>query len=142
MRKVLVDTNVIMDVLLSRRPHKEASAAVWEAIETHAAVGLLSAHAVTTIHYLYEKAEGPAKARQAVAGLLRVFGIAAVDRNVIQDAWDRSIDDFEDAVTASAALHAGCSLIVTRDPKGFRGSQVRCLTPEAALPLLNLRSSS
>jgi hypothetical protein len=33
-----------------------------------------------------------------------------------------------------AASAAAC--IVTRDPKGFRGSPVRSLTPEAVLPLL------
>jgi hypothetical protein len=44
--------------------------------------------------------------------------------------------DFEDSVTAAAAELAGCDLIVTRDPKGFRGSPVRALAPEAAAPLL------
>jgi len=120
----------------------KASATVWEAIETRSAVGLLSAHAVTTIHYLYEKVGGTAKARQAVASILRVFGIATVDGDVIQDGFEMPLGDFEDAVTAAAAQRASCDYIITRDPKGFRGSHVPCLTPEAAIPLMNLRSSS
>jgi hypothetical protein len=55
---------------------------------------------------------------------------------VLQEALELSMPDFEDAVTAAAARIAGCELIVTRDPKGFRGSAVRSLTPEAVTPLL------
>jgi hypothetical protein len=44
--------------------------------------------------------------------------------------------DFEDAVSAAAARGAGCDFIVTRDPRGFHGSPVRSITPEAAVGAL------
>jgi hypothetical protein len=69
--------------------------------------------------------------------MLKVFGVAAVDSAVIQEALHLSFSDFEDAVTAAAARLAGCDYIVTRDPKGFRGSPVRSLTPEALTPILS-----
>ena len=136
MKTVLVDINVILDVLLNRHPHVEASAEVWAAIETGSAKGLLAAHAVTTIHYLIRKQLGTAKAKRTVAAMLRVFGIAPVDSQVIQLALELPLADFEDAVTAAAARFVGCEAIVTRDPKDFRASPIRCLTPEAAVPLL------
>jgi predicted nucleic acid-binding protein len=136
MRRVLFDINVILDVLLDRKPYAEASAAAWAAIETGISDGLLAAHAVTTIHYLVRKEMGAAKARRIISAMLRVFGVAAVDGAVIQEALQSSFSDFEDAVTAAAARSAGCECIVTRDPKGFRGSPVRPLTPEAVTPLL------
>jgi hypothetical protein len=97
----------------------------------------LAAHAVTTIHYLVRKEKGHARARRIVSAILRVFGVAAVDAAVLQEALEFPCPDFEDAVTAAAARLAGCEFIVTRDPKGFRGSPVRSLTPEAITPLLN-----
>lgn len=136
MKRVLVDVNVVLDVLLDRKPHAAASAAVWAAIETGVAEGLLAAHAVTTIHYLIRKELGAAKARRMISAILRVFSVAAVDGPVIHDALQSSWPDFEDAVTASAARLAGCDILVTRDPRGFRQSPVRALTPEAAAPLL------
>jgi predicted nucleic acid-binding protein len=136
MKRTLVDINVVLDVLLDRQPHAEASAAVWAAIESGFAEGLLAAHAVTTIHYLVQKELGAAKAKRTIVAMLRVFGVAAVDGAVIEDALRLSLPDFEDAVTAAAARLAACDYIVTRDPKGFRGSAIRTLTPEAALPLL------
>jgi len=136
MKRVLVDVNVVLDVLLDRQPHVEGSAAVWAAIETGSCEGLLAAHAVTTIHYLIRKELGAARAKRTVSAMLRVFRVALVDTVVIQHALELPLPDFEDAVTAAAAQLAGCDYIVSRDPKGFRGSPVRCLTPETAAPLL------
>ena len=135
MKRILFDTNVVLDVLLDRQPHVEASAAVWAAVETGVTEGLLAAHAVTTIHYLVRKELGIIKARRIVSAILRVFGVAAVNAAVLQEALQLSFPDFEDAVTAAAARLAGCECIVTRDPRGFRGSPVRSLTPEAVTPL-------
>jgi predicted nucleic acid-binding protein len=121
---------------LDRQPHAKASAAAWAAIETGTSIGLLAAHAITTIHYLVRKELGDAKARGIISAILRVFGIAAVDGAVVHEALKLFLADFEDAVTVAAARLAGCEFIVTRDPKGFRGSAVRSLTPEAVLPIL------
>ncbi len=136
MKKILFDTNVVLDVLLDRQPHVEASAAAWAAVETGMAEGMLAAHALTTIHYLIRKEMNNVKAMRILAKILKVFGVATVDSAVVQEALQLRFSDFEDAVTAAAARLAGCEFIVTRDPKGFRGSTVRCLTPEAVTPLL------
>ena len=136
MKRILFDTNVVLDVLLDRQPYVEASAAAWAAVETGAVEGMLAAHAVTTIHYLVGKELGGLKARRVVSAILRVFRVAAVDGAVVQEALQLPFSDFQDAVTAAAARVAGCEWIVTRDPKGFRGSPVRSLTPEAVTPLI------
>lgn len=136
MKRILLDTNVVLDVLLDRKPYVDASAAAWAAVETGVSEGLLAAHAVTTIHYLIRKEIGSVKTARTISAILSVFGIAAVDGAVIQEALQLPIADFEDAVTVAAARVAGCECIVTRDPKGFRGSPVRSITPEAVLPLL------
>jgi predicted nucleic acid-binding protein len=135
LRKILLDISVVLDVLLDRRPHTAASAAVWAAAETGAAEGLLSAHAVTTIHYLVSKERGAAVARRTMNAILSVLRVAPVDSKVIQSALALAWPDFEDAVTAAAAAEAGCDLIVTRDPAGFPHSPVGVVTPEAAVLL-------
>jgi predicted nucleic acid-binding protein len=139
MRHALVDTNVVLDVLLDRQPHVEWSSAVWAAIETGLSKGFLAVHAITTIHYLVRKELGSVGARRIVSSILRVFDVAAVDSTVIQEALRLSLADFEDSVTAAAAHSAGCEFIVTRDPRGFRGSPIRPVTPEAFIPILNAR---
>ena len=136
MKRLLVDTNVALDVLLDRQPHVEKSVAIWAAVETRSCEGFLAAHTITTIHYLLQKELGTAKAKQMVGLILVVFRVAGVDGSVIEQALRLPIGDFEDAVTAAAGQVHGCDYIVTRDPKGFRGSPVRALGPEALVPIL------
>lgn len=136
MKRILFDTNIVLDVLLDRQPFVEASAAAWAAVETGVSAGMLAAHAVTTIHHLVRKEKGSVKANRIVSAILRVFDVAAVDGAVVQEALQLPFSDFEDAVTAASARLAGCECIVTRDQKGLRGSPVRSLTPEAVVPLL------
>jgi len=136
MTRLLFDVNVVLDVLLDRAPFADASSAAWEAVERGRADGVLSAHAVTTIHYLNSRAVGARAARRTTDSLLDVFGVAPVDETVLRSALGLGWPDFEDAVTAAAARRARCHAIVTRDPKGFPRSPVRVVTPDEAVAWL------
>jgi predicted nucleic acid-binding protein len=135
-KRLLFDINVILDVLLDRGPHADAASEVWGSVEDGRALGLLSAHAVTTIHYLNAREIGPQRARRTTDALLSVFDIAPVDRQVLLSALALSWGDFEDAVTAAAAQRAKCDALITRNPRDFKGSPVRVLTPVEVLPWL------
>ena len=136
MRRVLLDVNVVLDVLLDRKPFAESAAAVWSAVEQGRAEGLLSAHALTTIHYLNARGVGSRMARDTTEALLSVFEVAGVDGSVLSSAAALGWNDFEDAVTAVAARRAKCDAIVTRNPRDFKGSPVRLLAPAEAVAWL------
>ena len=135
--KLLFDTNVVLDVLLDRKPHSIASGALWNSVERKKCQGVLAAHCITTIHYLISKHSGAFSAGQTIRSLQAVFGVASVDGHIIGDAMRLEWVDFEDAVTAAAAIGAGCDAIVTRDPKGFSKSALPVLTPETASILIS-----
>lgn len=128
-RRILVDLNVVLDVLLDRAPHAEAAAAVWALVETGQVEGLLSAHCVTTLHSLATRSRGREFGDRCVSDVLSVFGVAPVDGAVLAGAMALGWADFEDAVCAASARAAGCNLITTRDPRGFKGSPCPALTP-------------
>jgi predicted nucleic acid-binding protein len=134
-RRLLLDVNVVLDVL-DRKPFADVASAVWAAVEQGEAEGCLSAHAVTTLHYLNAKAAGPRTARETTDAILSVFDVAPVDRAVLNIALGLGWADFEDAVMAAAARRAGCDALVTRNPRDFRRSPVRILTPSEALAWL------
>jgi predicted nucleic acid-binding protein len=136
-KRLLFDINVILDVLLDRLPHADVASDVWGSVEDGRAAGLLSAHAVTTIHYLNAREVGPRRARQTTDAILSVFDVATVDRHVLHSALALGWTDFEDAVTAAAAQRAKCDALITRNPADFKGSPVRVLTPAEVLPWLN-----
>ena len=132
MTRILLDVNLVLDVLLDRAPHADAASDVWSAVETGRVQGFLSAHAVTTVHYLNAKAVGQRKGRDTTEALLSVFEVAPVDEAVMRSALALRFKDFEDAVTAAAAQRARCAAIVTRNPADFRRSPVRVITPREA----------
>ena len=136
--RILLDVNVILDVLLDRRPHAESSSQVWSAIEEGRAEGLLSAHSVTTLHYLNARVVGASLARQTTESLLSVFNVAAVDEAVLRSAVALGWADFEDAVTAAAARRARCEAIVTRNPRDYKQSPVRVISPAEAAAWLRV----
>ena len=138
MKRILLDVNVVLDVLLDRRPFANASSAVWSAIEEGTAEGLLSAHAVTTLHYLNARAVGGAAAGETTEALLSVFDVAPVDEGVLRDAVALRWEDFEDAVTAAAARQSRCDVLVTRNPRDFRKSPVRVMAPAEAAAWLGV----
>jgi predicted nucleic acid-binding protein len=138
LKRCLIDLNVVLDVLLDRRPHVVAAARVWEVIETGSPQGLLPAHAFTTIHYLAARARGRAFARRTIDSLLHVFKVAPVDDAVIRKALSLEWPDFEDAVCAAAAVIAGCDAVITRDPAGFPDPPIRVMDPETALAAFGL----
>ena len=136
MRRLLLDPNVVLDVLLERTPHVEPAAALWSAIKSGRGDGLLPAHGFTTIHYLARQARGPRFARQTLEDVLRVFGVAPVDAGVVRSALGLASPDFEDAVCAAAAAASGCEVIVSRTAADFRGSPVPVIDPRTALAWL------
>ncbi len=138
MKKILVDTNIVLDVLLSREPWLSASSAIWAAVENGQVKGYLAAHAVTTIFYMVSRSEGAESARQILSEVLRDFHVAAVNDPIIRRAAMDSWSDFEDGVTTEAAIAARCDFIVTRNPADFARSPLPVLMPEAALLRIGL----
>jgi predicted nucleic acid-binding protein len=136
MKRVLLDVNVVLDVLLDRQPHVDAASEVWAAVERGELEGFLSAHAVTMVHYLNRKIVGARTARQATDALLSVFDVAPVDRGVLQASLSIGCPDFEDGVMAAAARRAKCDVIVTRNIRDFKRSPVPAFTPSEALAAL------
>jgi predicted nucleic acid-binding protein len=139
-KRLLLDVNLILDVLLERRPYSEDASAVWAGVESGRAQGLLSAHAVTTLHYLSGRAVGSKMAKATTEALLMVFDVAPVDVGVLRTAAAMGWRDFEDAVTTAAAIRARCDAIITRNPKDFtRAPSIRVVTPAVAAAILGAR---
>lgn len=138
MKRLLLDVNVVLDVLLERSPHQENAAALWAALETGRGRGVLAAHAVTTIRYLAQRNRGRGMAREAVEALLAVYEVAPVDGAVLRSALALDWPDLEDAVGAAAAVANNCDALVTRDLEGFRGCPIPVIDPGTALAWLTV----
>ena len=129
----MLDLNVLLDVLQKREPHYRVSAAIIERVVTGTEQGALSAHAVTTVYYLVNRYADRTAADGALSWLLQHLYVCPVGREELERARSLGWADFEDAVVAAAAERAGCTSIVTRNVKDFRGSPVSAMTPQEYL---------
>lgn len=136
MKRILLDLNIFLDVILDRQPDADVSAALWAAVEQGRGQGLVPAHGVTTIFYILEKARGAEFARQGVERLVGVFSVAPVNEDVVKRALTLSWPDFEDAVCAAAAEASNCDALVTRDPEGYPDPPLLVIDPATALSWL------
>lgn len=127
--KLVIDTNVVLDLLLNRAPFAEAAAAVFTQIESGVATACVCATTITTLHYLANKVVGDKLARQHIRQLLTLLEVAPVTRAVIDAALNSPLKDFEDAVLAESAHSAGAQAIITRNGRDFHRGPLRVYSP-------------
>lgn len=134
--KVLFDTNVLLDVLLDRKPFSAPALRLLAHVESGGMTGYLCATTVTTVHYLATRALGRSAAREEIEKILRLFEVAPVNRLVLEEALYLEIPDYEDAVLAASAHHMGADSIVSRDTRDFKKAPLPVHSPEGLLHLL------
>ena len=134
--RLLLDTNVLLDVLLARSPHADAAVRILAAVEAGVVTGVIGATSVTTVFYLATKAVGVRRAKGHVRTILSLFEIAPVTEAVLARALELGLADFEDAVIHEAARAARCTGIVTRDAQGFKRADLPVYSPTELLAVL------
>lgn len=134
--KLLVDTNIILDVVLERKTWLQESVDILQAISKGRARGFVAGHALTTIYYVHAKTRGRAVATAAIGDVLQICDAVPLTSGDFQRALALGLNDFEDGVTAAAALSIGVDYLVSRNQKDFKGSAVRVRSPGQILPLL------
>lgn len=134
--KVLFDTNIILDVLLDRKPFSEHASYLMSKVERSEINGFLCATTVTTIHYLLSKYLDKEKAIDSINSIMALFEIASVNRLVIENALKSKFPDFEDSVLHESARHAGAEYIITRNIKDFKKSKIPAYTATEFLSML------
>jgi predicted nucleic acid-binding protein len=134
--RLLIDTNVVLDVVLGRRPWAADAAALLDAIEKGRAEGHIAGHAVTTVYYIVDKQRGHSVAATAVTDLLQLLTVVPITGDHFQRALGLALPDFEDGVQAAACLGIGADYLVTRNPKDFAGAPVTTRAPGEVLALL------
>ena len=137
MKRVLFDSDVLLDVLAQRQPFVIASAQALNTVTQEQVQGYVSGHAVTNIFYILRRQIGSEAARELLSRLLQRIQVASVTDEVIRQALQSSIADFEDAVTSAAANAAGLEMIVTRNTSDFVTSSVPAIMPEEFLATLS-----
>ena len=125
--RILIDTDVLLDVALIREPHAEQSTAVlrWAEAGGDAAVAW---HSLANCAHLLR-----ARGRPFLSELIQIIEVAPASTADARRTLALPMADLEDAFQAAAALAWGANAIVTRNTADYRRSPVDALTPSAFL---------
>lgn len=129
--KLMIDTNVVLDVLLERSEFYEKSKAVLDLCESKKILGFVSASSITDIFYLVRRAlRDTDETYKVIGALLNIVGVLNVTTEDINRAFLRHAKDFEDCLLAESAKSNKCVGIVTRDKKDFQDFEIELYSPE------------
>lgn len=126
--KVLVDTNIVLDIALNRKPFVADAALIWRLAEQRVITACLSNTSITDIFYIVRKHAGQDKARDFVADILDTFRLADIDEAGFRDALASGMSDFEDAVQYVVCTRNNCDVLATRNKADY-GNRPNVLDP-------------
>ena len=127
--KILIDTNVIVDVAVERQPYFEASQQVLLLVEQKQIEGYVSASTLSDIYYIVRKARGKDWTIDFLNWIVNFCQIATVNDEAVRMALSANFADFEDAVQYGTAMVNQLDAIATRNPQDFPVETPRIMTP-------------
>lgn len=128
--KLLIDTDVLLDVALNRAPHAAHGAETLRWTEKNQSA-FITWHSIANCAYLLKDDH-----RRFLELLMSFASVATVGDREARAALEYPMKDLEDALQAAAAVACGARYIITRNLPDYRRSPVKALSPKQFLALL------
>jgi len=138
MKRILIDTDVILDFFLDRQPFSEFAAELLSLCENIQIKGFVTPVIYSNTYYLLRQVAKHDKVIEKLTQLLSITDVLSMDRNVVHQALISGFKDFEDALQNFSAINDGSiEVIVTRNIKDFMKSEISVFSPENFLKVFN-----
>lgn len=134
MHSVLIDTDVILDFLYDRKPFANFATEILNLCEEKKIHGYTTPVIICNVYYLLRKTSKHQLIVEKIKQLLSIIEIIQMNKEVVLDALNSEFKDFEDGLQNFSAVQNGTiSIILTRNIKDFKKSDLSVLTPEMYL---------
>lgn len=130
MNRVFVNTNIILDLLSRREPFYPAAAKLFSEADRGKLRIYVSSLSFATIYYIVAKNTSPAKARQIIGQFKVLVHVLSVDDKIIELALSSPFSDFEDAIQYYAAIENNINILLTRNIKDYKKSEIPIMSVE------------
>ncbi len=130
MKKLFIDTNVVIDFLANREPFHKAAYKVFLMGGGEKARLYVSALSFTTIYYVLRKQYEAERLLSLLRDLRLLVAVVATNDYIIEQALESNFSDFEDAVQFYTAASVGADYIVTRNTKDYSHASISVVTPD------------
>ncbi len=129
MNRILLDTNIILDIALQRSEFGEDAKKLMLFIAKHKINSYITASSITDIYYVLKKEKGHTHSIDFLKNLIQLIKVFGVDEEIIICALNSEMQDFEDAVQTETAISNGVGILITRDKKDYKHSGLKIFSP-------------
>jgi predicted nucleic acid-binding protein len=137
MKKLFIDTNVLIDFLEKREPFFDDIALISSLAEENKFKLVVSSISFVNTFYVLRKKNENKRVLESLKRFRVICEISSIDEQVIDKSLFSQFPDFEDAVQYYSALHAKCNIIVTRNEKDFKNSKIPIMSPNKFLEIFS-----
>ncbi len=133
MKKLFIDSDVLLDLLLDREPFSEDTAILIEkSIESQIKL-YTSILSIANMHYIIGRLETKKRADSKINKILKIISIENSGQTVIDKATKSKFTDFEDSIQNFCAVEASHKILITRNTKDYKESELSIFTPKEYL---------
>jgi predicted nucleic acid-binding protein len=130
MTDLFIDTDVIIDFLIDRKPFSREAAIIFTLIEQKKLKGYASSLTFSNLYYVLRKFESHNKVISKLDSISTILTILKVDEHTIKKVLASGFPDFENSIQYFSAIeNRKIDVIITRNIKDYKKSQISILTP-------------
>ncbi|MEM7658071.1 MAG: PIN domain-containing protein [Bacteroidota bacterium] len=132
MRKLFVDTNIIIDLLAKRDQFYEVAAKLFSLADKKKVELIVSSLSCANTNYVLSKLKTSEIAREILSKFKVLITVADLTDKILElSLTDKSFKDFEDGLQYYSAIEYEAELIITRNLKDFRSSSLPVLSAKS-----------
>lgn len=131
--RLFLDTNVMLDFLGERDPFYVSAAKIATLADKRSLQIIVSALSYATISYFLTKYEGLEKTKDKLRKFKVISEICELDEVIIEKGLNSDFSDLEDSMQYFSALRSECDIIITRNGKDFKKSEIPVMSPDEFL---------
>ena len=133
--KVIIDTNIIIDVLQQRQPWNVYGNKIFLAAACKQIDACITAKESADIYFFAKKQlkgqeNADSKAREIMSKLFSLFEVIDTLGKDCHSAIAIDNGDYEDAIMLASARRSGIGCIITRNTEHFKTGKMKIMTPK------------
>ncbi|MDX2430670.1 MAG: PIN domain-containing protein [Bacteroides sp.] len=128
MRKLFLDTNILLDLLAKRMDFYDEAARLFLLAEEGELALTVSALTIVNTHYVLRKHIPEQKTRGVIRDIRLLVKVLPLDERLLGITLNSDLDDYEDAIQYHTALEYQQEFIITRNLKDFKRSKLPVMT--------------
>ena len=137
MKKLFIDTNIVIDLLSRREPFYEETAELFSLADKKQVELSVSSLTIANTSYILLRRMEPAKAKTILRKLTMLLKTLPLDDKIVGLALnDETFSDFENGLQYFTAIENQQDIIITRNLKDFKKSKLPAMTSKQFIETL------